>query len=47
LGRIGGADAALALRSALAAEGDGEVRMEIEAALDELQRDAAKRAVCT
>ena len=37
LGRIGGAEAAAALRSALAAEEDGEVRAEIEAALDELQ----------
>ena len=37
LGRIGGADAAEALRSALAVETDGEVRAEIEAALAELQ----------
>jgi epoxyqueuosine reductase len=36
LGRIGGADAVEALRSAFVAEGDGEVRAEIEAALAEL-----------
>jgi epoxyqueuosine reductase len=36
LGRIGGADAAEALRSALAGETDDEVRAEIEAALAEL-----------
>ena len=35
LGRLGGADAAAALRSALASEEDGEVRAEIEAALAE------------
>ena len=36
LGRLGGADAAAALRSALQAEEDGAVRAEIEAALAEL-----------
>jgi epoxyqueuosine reductase len=36
LGRLGGADAAAALRSALASEEDHEVRAEIEAALAEL-----------
>jgi epoxyqueuosine reductase len=35
LGRLGGADAAVALRSALASEEDSEVRAEIEAALAE------------
>ena len=35
LGRLGGADAAAALRSALASEEDGAVKAEIEAALAE------------
>src|SRR3989440_3048863 len=44
LGRIGGADAAEALRSALALEPDGKVRAEIEAAIHELERGAATSA---
>src|SRR5919202_3008183 len=41
LGRLGGADAAGALRTALVAEHDGEVRTEIEAAMHELEHGAA------
>jgi epoxyqueuosine reductase len=41
LGRIGGASAAEALRSALATEEDGAVRPEIEAALAELYQSTS------